>query len=601
MNAPRLTRERMLTLIAERGDELYDPDFGLCRHTAHPEDPAIAKKYSGHFVAWVSPAYAEALLALRRDVPRAARIIERICDFQETDPGWPTHGNYHAVAEWRRVDDQNAVCFLAVALGEIWMRHRALLPAATRKRLFASLDLAALGLLRRRPDVFYTNIYLLTVAGELILARILDRPDLVVVAQQQWDCFIDRLARENISEFNSPSYTAVHLECLLTIGAYAANARMRREAGAVFDRVLTLLCLDYHEPSRTHAGTMSRVYRENLFQHMSSTAVVLNYWFGAVLPSDPADDKTGIHLSGEIWLTRHNFRPRPALRALLFDKPDPLRVRERMVSYWGRDYAPQIIERASTQTGVYSLATLNGVWPHYGHCLPFHFTHAGNERRRSIFFQHEVNYSLVDAWLRQNDRAVLGAFFWGLEDYGTFRAWWSGPPFRAGMVCCLGRRDEMRALRLNGRVWNGKTQPRWGAVLEIEKATVTARLTLLPPPAGVRAPRLELGEERGETILLLRFAESDSADAFWNMPPAVAPILFEVSVRGERERAPLAPQMAVRDGRLIMRAGNLRAEAPLTMAARAAMEARRRPPLRQPLVESPVLTVLPDRRQPVHS
>jgi hypothetical protein len=585
-------RDRQRALLAaavEGGEKIYDPEAGLCYRETVSVDPKREKLYRGHFVAWISPAYAEALLATRADIPRACRILESICGAQELDPGLPFYGNFYAVKEWGAVRDQNAVAFLSVSLGHIWLDYRDLLPDCTRKLLLDALRVAATGLIRRRADVFYTNIYLYCVAGKLLLGRILDRPDLLELAETEWECYVDRVSRENISEYNSPSYQPIHVECLLTILDHATDPRMRREANRMLEYELSLYALHYHRPSGIHAGVMSRAYREGLLTHGSASKAMAHVLFGEPLDNPPEESK-----GAEGWLwgvkwCRYSYVPPRKVRDLFFEKRFPVRIRERVVSYWGRDDHPKGIELDHYQTVKYSLATQYGVWASYGHYLPFHFTHAGEGRRRSIFFQHQPERPLIDAWFRQDGRTALGAFFWGLPDYRTFSFWWGEPPFTAELICHLGGMDDMDIL-LDGKAWDGRRQPEPGSVIEVRKKGISARVALLAPPRGVRTPALKMLDIEGDVAILLTFARSKSADRFWRLPPAVQPVLFEVFPGGRPlRRGKTKVTGTVRDGIWTLRAGNLSAAVPVTLEGRNRLAEAMNPPIQGGLISCPQL------------
>lgn len=582
----------MLELAVAAGEALFDPAFGLCSVTARPDEPHIARKYNGHFVAWVSPAYAEALLATGRDLPRAARILERICDFLERDPGSPRYGNFFAVAEWQRVGDLNAVAFLSVSLGSILHRYGDRLPRHTRSTLEQTLRIATIGLVRRQADVFYTNIFLLCVAGKLLLGRLFQRADLLELAQVEWNAFMDRLARENESEFNSPSYQPVHAECLLTIRDFAITPMMRRQAEAALDYIMTLFCLHYHLPSRTHAGTMARCYRQGLYSQTDSTTAMATLLFGVPALDEWRSAARQQDALGIVPWSRHEYMPSSRLRSLFLHKPYPCLVRERNVCYWGRDDHPKIVERTHYQTETYSLATQYGVWANYGHYLPFLVAHKDG-RRRTLFFQNEPHYPLIDAWFRQNADTALGVFFWGLPDYETFRSWWMhGPPFEALQLCSLGARDEMTALLLDGRPWDGRCQPRIGSLLEIRKPSIWLRLSLVTPPRGVRTPTIRMHTVQGDVAIHFTYGRSNSADRFWRLPPAILPVVFQI--RSPENRRPWTRahvRWSERNGLGTMTLGTLTADVPLTLAGRAALAQRFSPPLEGFLIESGPLTV----------
>lgn len=575
------------------GEGRYDASMGLCADYTHHIDKTRTSKYNGHYVAWMSPPYAEALLATGKDIKLAAQILERICDFQETDPGLPSYGNYFGVAEWGEVGDANAVAFLTTALGYIWLEHGDRLPKKTRDKLYKSLDLAAVGLVRRQADVFYTNIYLLCITGKIFLGRILDRPDLLDLAETEFNCYLDRLTRENNSEYNSPTYSAVQIECLLLVRDYAVNTKMKKRAEAALEYLLTLYALHYHMPSHVHSGTLSRAYREGLLSHVDGTDFMAYALFGHPL-RDTLDEKTegrnrsfaGIH-----W-TRSDYLPPQHLQELFQDKPFPVRIDEQNVSYWGRDNEPRVIERASDQNTLYSLATQYGVWTSYGHFLPFHITFAANTKRRSFFIQNEPETALIDSWFRQTEDTAAGAFFWKFHGYPELAFWKKQPPFISHQIAHLGTMDDIDQLLFNGRKWNRKSKPRPGTTLTVVRPEIEVRFRFLEMPEGVRAPEMEIVEELGDYAIHLVYAEAETADKFHSQSPCVCPLVVEIRPGGpEREWKEKKIRTSRKGDFWRIRIGDLETVVPLSLEARDQLAEASNPPLDGNLVESTHFTI----------
>ncbi len=586
---------RLLELALLDGERQFDEKFGLCQNFDSRPKGAKNNNDAGHTVSHMSPAYAEALLATGRDIPLAARILERTCDFQRLDPRRGTHCSFPVIAEWKPgVIDQNAVSFWSLAAGVIWNRYRDLLPQSTQDRLLETFEYAAIGLVRRRPDVFYTNVYLLTLVATIILGKILKRPDLIKLGTIQWNCFLDALARENISEFNSNGYTAVHVECLMVLHMYAPTALMRRQAKAAMEYFLTAFALNYHLPSHAHAGTMSRAKPWMVLTMKSSTHMMAYALFGEPIPILPGDDGPRVPVGSVMW-TRSDYVPSAEIREIFFRKKFPISFMERNVSYWARDYDPKVIERATDQTDLYSLSTQYGVWANYRDYLHLHLTHAGTGEHRAVYFMHDPEFPLIDAWFRQTRDTALGAFFWCLHGYPEFREWWRRPPFDARMVAHLGMPDEMISLQLDGREWNGKRQPKAGSTVLIVKPEIEVRIRFLKAPRGVRMPDLRMEMRDRDAIVLMTFGQSENANKFWTSPPAVQPVLLEVRPGGSnalwktREVASVEKQ-----GHLDLSLGKLKVRAPLTLATRDAMAAKTNPPITKPILESPYFTLSMD-------
>jgi hypothetical protein len=449
--AQRGRARRLLELALAGGDAVYDDARGLCVDAEIALDPRTAAKYKGSWVAWYSPNYAWALLASGRDPARAERIIGAILDAQETDPARPARGNFRAIAEWSEVRDANAVVFIVNELGPAWIDHRERLSPALRERLRAAFALAAEAVSHRKADWFYSNIALLRLSSQYLLARILEDSGLAATADAAWETWRRETVRNHLTESNSPNYYFHQIAPLLAIRAHAPAPDVRAQAGAATEHLLLLLAANYHSPSRMLAGTACRAYLESTLLGRGGFHLLMHQFFGGPLRLRLDTPQEKAEMLEATSIVRYPFAPPPAAADLALRKRHPFTLKARYGSWFGKDQGPwdppSIVTCTNHQTEAFSLSTQYGVWMHYAHECPLLITRAGEGPGRNVFLHGAERFTMVDSWIRQSGGRAVGALFWPRPVEGQIDVWWkSGPPYRVAHRLHLGRRDDMTDL-----------------------------------------------------------------------------------------------------------------------------------------------------------
>jgi len=238
------------------GDRYYDEATSLVRRT---DD-----MYHGRLnVAQHSIEYAAALFDSGRRIARANAVVAAVLDHQWTKPGrpWET-GNFIWWHDQNRVEDRNAVAFLAPWLCYVATACRDHLTEANRTRLTEALTRCVGAIKGHGGRVNYDNIWLLRTASLAALAHVLDRPALLKESERWLDRWIAQTSRDGISEFNSPCYAAVNIYALEWLLRYApAEAKaLRRKTGQVLDFLYADVFQNWHWHGGIGAGTHSRAY-----------------------------------------------------------------------------------------------------------------------------------------------------------------------------------------------------------------------------------------------------------------------------------------------------------------------------------------------------
>ncbi len=227
--------------------------------------PFVDSKFPGRRGLSVlsAPSLAYLLFESGGNTDLACDIIESSLRYQDLrDPKSPTYGNFFWYTHWTEVEDPNAVSFMAPWYARIWREHRAKLRPATARLLEERFPLILNGLMKQPWLGWnYTNIFLLTTAGRLQLARIVDDDAALAETTRQWEEWIDKTAAQGIPEFNSPTYAWVDLLSLLDMREGAPNETFHREVERALEYFILELFLHYHEKTGQLTGAFSRAYR----------------------------------------------------------------------------------------------------------------------------------------------------------------------------------------------------------------------------------------------------------------------------------------------------------------------------------------------------
>jgi len=176
--------------------------------------------------------YALALAEARQHPDRLDRLFTVAARMQDRDPESRGYGNFRW--SWRdaEVMDWNAVEFCMQGGALLWMRHRDTMPGGARKTLGEILNYAVEGCVRHGVRSTYTNIALMNAENLILLGETLGRPDAAREGYRRLDAFIMHTCEQGISEYASPCYYGVDLDCLVLIAGQPWRAGIRPSGSA---------------------------------------------------------------------------------------------------------------------------------------------------------------------------------------------------------------------------------------------------------------------------------------------------------------------------------------------------------------------------------
>lgn len=211
-------------------------------------------------------------------VDEAVRLARSM---QQTAPGDAHSGNYR----WRvgddAVTDPNAVQFATQLSTLLRLAHDRQLSPASRGLLDAMHRDAAVALDRHSVKPGYTNIFLMKAWNHLALGRLGDA-EAGRRGEQLWAEWIDHVRRHGITEYSSPTYYGIDLDCLGLIRRHAGNETIRRQAESMLVFLWTGIAANWFPPAERLSGGHSRDYdylfgRGYLDEHLHEAGWVTDF------------------------------------------------------------------------------------------------------------------------------------------------------------------------------------------------------------------------------------------------------------------------------------------------------------------------------------
>lgn len=257
-------------------------------------------------------ACAWALLELGRNPTNAEELVQRAFKLQDMEPHSPNYGT----VPWQEgnpgIRDANAIEFTMLPLGPILLRHSAKLSEKFRKEAVLHARAGLEAIRRHNVRATYSNIYLMKVANLLLLGHAIEDTNAIAEAEAAFDVWLAMTRASGVSEYDSPTYTPVQMDCLALAHNLTSRAQLKLRLKAALDFYWADLAANFFVGRQTLVAPASRDY-SFLF---SDENVTWTYHLAGLRPAPPGR----ILLSDEIrlWATARlgGYRPPPEVLAL---------------------------------------------------------------------------------------------------------------------------------------------------------------------------------------------------------------------------------------------------------------------------------------------
>lgn len=344
--------------------------------------------------------YAAALFSAEQQMDRANAVVSAVLDYQDLDQGSPTFGNFRWWHDEARVRDHNAVCFMTPWLSHLAMKHGAKLTGDNQRRLREALQRCIRGVRAHRTGPDYSNIWLLKAASLVMLSRALEDPGLEADGAERIERWIGLTAKNGVTEYNSPCYSAVDIYALEWIHHYAASETLRRQVAKCLDYLYADVFQHWHWDAAIGAGTHSRAYETDRDTGHSLVSCLVFKQCGQPLR---------MPLTPFCYVFAVNDYPVPDSIRSAARKQDllPLSLRTRILQ------AAETVECSLYVTTDFSLASQTGRRPVYDDRpfwdIPFKITYAGSmtERRASYIAPKPTTKHTTVASVQQGPLAIV--------------------------------------------------------------------------------------------------------------------------------------------------------------------------------------------------
>ena len=433
--------ERNRRMLASLGD--FVPEgFDATEKLFRVESPWPGR--SGLSVGQQSLPFALALLETGGDADLASDIIDRCLEYQDLrDPESPTYGNFFWYPHWTEVIDPNAVSFMAPFCARIWNGHREKLRGATARALEGRFPLILNGLMKQPWCHWaYTNIFLLTTSGRLMVSGITRDEGALAETVGQWEEWIDNTGRFGIPEFNSPTYTPVDVFALLDIREAAPTAELRREVEHALEYFFLEFFLHYHPEIKLLTGAFSRAYqnRQNTdLRRPGGVELLCHHQLG-----------TPIELPqlSVLNVAYSDYLAPKWIRGLASDREYPLTIHARSgweKGHWVRtNFMQRKYTVGSFSNGFYSILQ-----------VPVFIAYDTAQERKSVYTRGDPE--LGTCYADQVEDSVLAAFCYNFAD-DRHRYGHVGPETCEAKLCLnLGAASDITQVLIAGEPWDGRT------------------------------------------------------------------------------------------------------------------------------------------------
>ena len=248
-----VTDPDVLEQALQHYEEMFDPEVGL-----------VWQSKDALHTTYDSLLFSLGLLERGRDedVERAAAIIRRSLEDQNTVEGSHRYGNFRRIHEHPSIY-LLAVCFCTSHLTEILFRQGDRLPVDVRGEIHRSIAMALVETTTLDIPWHYTNAALHAMANLMLGGELLG-PEYSHFTELGYGKFHEWVKECNSNgtpfEYNSPTYCAADIDTLARIAAYCSSPQVARMAQIMEERIWIHLAMRFHTGSKKLAGPYGRAY-----------------------------------------------------------------------------------------------------------------------------------------------------------------------------------------------------------------------------------------------------------------------------------------------------------------------------------------------------
>jgi hypothetical protein len=242
-------------------------------------EPLIAS-YEDKLKATTEPASRELTqfvhysLATGRDPAKAEYALRKCFDAQDVDPKSKKFGTVLWKQNHPEIDDPNAIEFTLHGIAPALIRYRDRLSPEIREYLKPHLIAGVAALQAHHVSVDYTNIFLMKATNLLLVGQYLSDPSIVGQGRQMLATWLQSVKEHGITEYDSPTYSSIVLNCLTPAHDLTADAEAKALLKTALDYVWSDVAANYFPGQQTLCGAQSRNY-----SFTSSVNILCNNYF----------------------------------------------------------------------------------------------------------------------------------------------------------------------------------------------------------------------------------------------------------------------------------------------------------------------------------
>jgi len=278
------------------------------------------------------PAAALAEVMLNNDPAAARALLERVFAAQDMDPKSARYGDVPWQLGHPETKDPNAIQFTALPMAALFLQYGDNFPEDFQARAKERLRAALQAVEAKTVPIWYTNIYLMKLANQILLGDYVGDEESVARGKKALAQWLDFTKTNGITEYNSAVYAGVQLDVLHTLHNLTRDEEAKTLARAALDDVWADAAANYFPAAEMLSGASSRTY------NFLGTDLNLNqyYYLFGIQPTAPG--RVG-DICGELLVWANSvwggYAPPPALVELAH-QPNRL-VQQRAGAESGKD------------------------------------------------------------------------------------------------------------------------------------------------------------------------------------------------------------------------------------------------------------------------